>query len=421
MEKIEEKVELGKIIKTSISGEISGSIETDKMTTEEESYTYFSEWAKKDEHNVTITFDERCPAGYYAYLVFATVKVRAVLVKERATDVVKFGTYNELISREYSFAYNELDGTVPMDKSGEFKVELPPVDSLPIPTKAVGVVEIKNVQEFNKINENLSGKYVVLNDLDFKGARITPIGSSSKRFSGVIMGNGHTIKNFSVSADSSFAGLIARNAGRIENITVSGASISANCAAADAFAGVVAGENTGTIMNCTVSDCSVNAKAIDSNNTEGNCRYAIVGGIVGKISDGDIENCVAEGVSLYGYAKKHDKAWSEGWSEAAFVYVGGIVGEQVGGNVLSNTAKKSLEIEGSAEYRSNAFAKAATRSRICLGGIIGRQSADMPKLKNTSGVSEASFKKTFKSYNELVGGVDATEDYHGNTEVGYAG
>lgn len=297
---------------------------------------------------------------------------------------------------------------------------MPDVDSLPAPTEPINVIKITSVQEFAKISENLSGKYVLLNDLDFKGTRITPIGGSDRRFSGVIMGNGHTIRNFSVSADSSFAGLIARNAGIVENLKICDARVSASCTAEDAFAGVVAGENTGTLSGCSVSDSSVQVRASDSNNTEGSCRYAVAGGVAGKISAGTIENCSAKNVSLYGYAKKHDKAWSEGWSEAACVYVGGVAGEQTGGAVLYNAAQ-SLEIEGSAEYRSNAFIKASTRSRIWLGGIIGRRAdSGLVQSGNTSDLTESSVKKTFKSYNDLAGGVNPTEDYQWDSKVGYA-
>lgn len=233
------------------------------------------------------------------------------------------------------------------------------------------------------------------------------------------MGNGHTIRNFSVSVDSSFAGLIARNTGTVENLKICDARVSISCTAEDAFAGVIAGENTGTLSGCSVSDSSVQVRASDSNNTEGSCRYAVAGGVAGKISAGTIENCSVKNVSLYGYAKKHDKAWSDGWSEAACVYVGGVAGEQTGGAVLYNTVQL-LEIEGYAEYRSNAFIKASTRSRICIGGIIGRQAdSGLTQSGNISDVSESSFKKTFKSYNDLTGGVNPIEDYQWDKIVGY--
>ena len=409
--------------KAAVSGKLSGSMESEKTTTETKSYSEFVEWMNHLEKSVTITFDERYQAGYYAYLVSATVKVRAVLIKNRATGAVSVGTYNELISKEYSFAYNEFDNKLSVDKEEKFEFNPPDVETLPTPTDFVcseGYTAIKDTQGFKDIGKNLSGNYVLLNDLDFGGAQITPIGGSSGSFSGIIVGNGHTISNFSVSVDSPFAGLIARNAGKIENVHMHDANISVSRTGADAFAGVIAGENTGTISKCSVSGGSVNVRAVDSNNTENSSRYAVAGGIAGKISgEGTIDRCSVNVVSLHGFVKKHDKAWSEGWNEVAFTYVGGVVGEQLGGNVLHNTTT-SLEIEGEAEYRSNALVTATTRSRICLGGIIGRRSDSvLSNLDDTNTASSPSFKHSFNSYNE-ISGVKKIEEYYAEEIVGYA-
>lgn len=418
---VEASLSAGK--KASISGKLSGSMESEKTTTETKSYSEFVEWTNSLKKEVAINFDERYKAGYYAYLVSATVKVYAVLIRDRSTGAVSVGTYNELISKEYSFAYNEFDNKLSVDKEEKFEFNPPDVETLPTPTDFVcseGYTAIKDTQGFKDIGKNLSGNYVLLNDLDFGGAQITPIGGSSGSFSGIIVGNGHTISNFSVSVDSPFAGLIARNAGKIENVHMRDANISVSRTGADAFAGVIAGENTGTISKCSVSGGSVNVRAVDSNNTENSSRYAVAGGIAGKISgEGTIDRCSVNVVSLHGFVKKHDKAWSEGWNEVAFTYVGGVVGEQLGGNVLHNTTT-SLEIEGEAEYRSNALVTATTRSRICLGGIIGRRSDSvLSNLDDTNTASSPSFKHSFNSYNE-ISGVKKIEEYYAEEIVGYA-
>ncbi|MBD5407132.1 MAG: hypothetical protein HDR56_05905 [Treponema sp.] len=408
------------ILKKFISGKISGSMEVEETTSEMITYSKFEEWTDRSKKSVTIRFDERYKAGYYAYLVFATVEVRAVLVRNRATEETRVDTYNELVSYNYYFAYNESSNKLSIDKKQKFEFNPPDVESLPVPTESVGLIKITTTQGFKDIGKNLSGNYVLLNDLDFGGAQITPIGGSSGSFSGIIVGNGHTISNFSVSVDSPFAGLIARNAGKIENVHMRDANISVSRTGADAFAGVIAGENTGTISKCSVSGGSVNVCAVDSNNTENSSRYAVAGGIAGKISgEGTIDRCSVNVVSLHGFVKKHDKAWSEGWNEVAFTYIGGVVGEQLGGNVLHNTTT-SLEIEGEAEYRSNALVTATTRSRICLGGIIGRRSDSvLSNLDDTNTASSPSFKHSFNSYNE-ISGVKKIEEYYAEEIVGYA-
>lgn len=189
----------------------------------------------------------------------------------------------------------------------------------------------------------------------------------------------------------------------------------------NAIVGAVVGENSGRISGCLVSNSSVEARAIDSNNTENSSRYAIVGGVVGKISSGSLKNCLIDKVSIYGYAKKHDKAWSNGWEEAAYVFAGGVVGEYVGGVVINNTTSSLTKLEGSAEYRGNGLVKVDTRSRICLGGVIGKQSnAKLAQSGNICQVSQLDFKHSFNSYNS-TSSVRPFEEYKSGDVVGYVG
>lgn len=406
-----------KIFEAAVSAKLYGKETSEHTTTETRIYSTFEQKTESLSNSISVKFDERYQAGYYSYVVSATIKVRFVLVRDRTTGAVYTITYNELLSCGYSFVYNELSSLLPVDKNQKFEFEVPDIESLPAPTEFIGVINITTPKEFAKINENLTGEYVLLTDLDFEGAPIKPIGGSNGRFTGTILGNGHTIKNFFISADYPCVGIVARNAGRIENLHVRNAYVSAQCTDADAVAGVIAGENTGTISDCSVSDSSIKIRAVDKNNTENKSRYAIAGGIAGKVSGGEIENCSVKDVSLYGYAKKHDTAWSEGWNEAVFLYIGGIAGEQIDGMVLNNTAQ-SLELEGYAEYRGNAFVQITTRSRICLGGIIGRQTTNAWQHKNT--ITALSFKKTFNSYNELIGLVNPIEEYYQGEKVGRA-
>ncbi len=94
-------------------------------------------------------------------------------------------------------------------------------------------------------------------------------------FSGVLDGNGYTIKNLHISGRN-HAGLFSKITGTVKNLTVYG-DISAG-----KVAGIIAGENNGTIEDCVaVGTLSVNTD------------YA--GGICGK-NNGTIKNCLS---SLY--------------------------------------------------------------------------------------------------------------------------
>lgn len=423
---VSSSLELEDTIKSSVSSKMSGSVSGDNTETETEIYNRFIESSESSQNSMRVVFDERCQAGYYAYLMTATVRVYNILVVNSMTgergDII---TYNELVSIGYSFAYNESNGTLDVDKNQKFTFELPDVEKLPVPKEFIDVnkeyKKIGTVKEFDDINKNLAGKYVLVADLDFNNNQQLPIGDADNKFSGVLKGRGHTIKNFSISEKNSPAGLIACNEGTIENIKIENAFVSISCTAKNALAGIIAGENFGTILKCSVSDSSVNVSAVDNDETEGSSRYTIAGGIAGKMSGGIIKECSVENVSLYGYVKKHDKAWSDGWGEAAFAYIGGIAGEHAGGSVLNNVVKSLARIEGYAEYRScSVIVPSTTRSKICLGGIIGTQVKNVTFLNNESEVPEELFKTTFNSYNEKSG-VDKIEESCCNKNVGYAG
>lgn len=419
------EVEMDSLYKSAVSSKISGKIGNENESTETQSYTEFQQWSETREKSVQISFDERYKEGYYAYMVSATVNVRAVVIVNRATGAVSAATYNELNSFGYTFAYNAYSAELDYGEQADFKFDFSTIGELKQPTQFVDAkgeyIQITNAKEFNAINENLNGKYVILKNIDFGSSTISPIGGEDKYFSGAIIGCGYTLSNFKIDTSISYGGLFARNKGVIKNINVANANISVNCNAKDAFVGVFVGENFGTIFNCNVSESFVSTHAIDSDNTDNSSRYSIVGGIAGKISDGSITNCTVEGLSLYGYCKKHDKGWSPNWNEAAFVYMGGIVGEHIGGMVLNCATKSLKKIEGYAEYRGNAIVPINTRSRICLGGVIGRQAnSNLVQSGNTNKTDNSVFKHIFKSYND-TNGVNPYEEYKQGQIVGYIG
>ena len=171
---------------------------------------------------------------------------------------------------------------------------------------------IETAEDFKNIANNLSGNYVLKNDIDFKGEVIEPIGDSesvtgsglSMPFSGNFSGDGHKILNVTVKRElGSYSGLFGANKGTIINLSVeadvSGTAYVGGICASNAsgsriadcsfsgtvngtksYVGGICGENKGGIMRC-VADGTVSG---DSN----------VGGICGSnnSSNGNIENCL---------------------------------------------------------------------------------------------------------------------------------
>lgn len=168
---------------------------------------------------------------------------------------------------------------------------------------------IETPEDFKNIANNLSGNYVLKNDIDFKGEVIEPIGDSesvtgsglSMPFSGNFSGDGHKILNVTVKRElGSHSGLFGANKGTIINLAVeadvSGTAYVGGICASNAsggriadcsfsgtvngtksYVGGICGENKGVILRCA-ADGTVSG---DSS----------VGGICGSNSGGDIENC----------------------------------------------------------------------------------------------------------------------------------
>ena len=92
------------------------------------------------------------------------------------------------------------------------KVKLHVEDATPIST----------AEELFAVTNNLSGVYVLKNDIDLGGATISPIGQSTA-FSGEFYGKNHKIKNFVVNNADRYAGLFGQiSGGRVSGVVAEG-------------------------------------------------------------------------------------------------------------------------------------------------------------------------------------------------------
>lgn len=198
---------------------------------------------------------------------------------------------------------------------------------------------IETPEDFKNIANNLSGNYVLKNDIDFKGEVIEPIGDAESvtgsglymPFSGNFSGDGHKILNVTVKRElGSHSGLFGANKGTIINLAVEGevnseqpyvggicaSNASGGCIADCSFSGTVngtksyvggiCGENKGVILRCA-ADGTVSG---DSS----------VGGICGTNSGGAIENCFNS---------------SDVTRKSSNGNIGGIVGESVDNSTVN--------------------------------------------------------------------------------------
>ena len=149
------------------------------------------------------------------------------------------------------------------------------------------------------------GAYAVLTaNIDLNNEPWTPIGpSESGSYTGTFDGQGHTVRNLSITGDFTLAGLfgVVSHNGTIKNLTVAGnvSSSSSQCKAG----GIVGYASNAVIKNCS-NHCSVTGRTT-----------SIIGGIAGFNSSGAIIDCYNVGtISGINYAEA----------------IGGIVGSNSG-------------------------------------------------------------------------------------------
>ncbi len=163
---------------------------------------------------------------------------------------------------------------------------------------------IASVEDFKNIENNLSGNYVLTQNIDFESKGSSPIAyKSGTSFKGKLSGDGHTISNIEVAKTYDTIGLFGTNDGLIMNLAVSGK------VEGEDYIGGICGKNNGTIYCCSFDgEATVDPTSIHNN---------MIGGICGSNS-GVISNCYSSAdVSSYN-RQDHTK------------YVGGICGELTG-------------------------------------------------------------------------------------------
>ena len=141
-------------------------------------------------------------------------------------------------------------------------------------TSADGLMNIAKLVNGGKSDINIT----LDTDIDLTGKDWTPIGTDyDNSYKGTFDGGGHTIKGLTVTTNDQFVGLFGSigYAGTVKNVMMEDVQITSN--RSSGFAGGVAGYSDGTIENCSVSG-SVSGTVY-------------VGGVVGAQIGGSITGC----------------------------------------------------------------------------------------------------------------------------------
>ena len=194
---------------------------------------------------------------------------------------------------------------------------------------AQGYTLIKTADELQAMQDNLSGKYILMNDIDLAGYDWTAVGTYDNRFAGEFNGNGYVISNLTINEPTKqFQGLFGVGDARtsysnvgLENVNVKGGAATGgligsgavyidNCyvtgaVSGDYRVGGVVGDFGG--MNFSVTNCYTSCDVVGTNYVGGiigdGCSYMYdsfstgfvtgnnyVGGLIGD-TYGDVKNC----------------------------------------------------------------------------------------------------------------------------------
>lgn len=217
-----------------------------------------------------------------------------------------------------------------------------------------GYTPIYTAEDLNNIRNNLSGSYILMNDIDLSAyENWEPIGNNSKAFAGSFDGNGYTIKGLKINIEASenekvYCGLFGRlYGGTLKNISIYDADVFAKSPennSATIYAGILLG------WNCSesVTSCAVSGKI----RTE-NFSTTYTGGVIGFVDFGaEVENCT-------NYADVSAVTIPYPWQ----VSVGGVLGNsEATDRCLANYGNVSLSAEKVTDNEYVLFD---------VGGVIG--------------------------------------------------
>lgn len=201
-----------------------------------------------------------------------------------------------------------------------------------------GYIGIYTKEDLEKINDNMAGNYILMNDIEIPGGGVdqnssnaiipnfaTIGGFTATAFSGILDGNGYMVSNLFLNSNG---GLFFDVTGTIRNLNVHAVVSSGNQGNYGSIGGIANLVNGGLIENCRFDGQVILQKIYEGSEPD---RYA-VGGIAGRVQSGKIKNCANYGDVAISYVER-----SDGFTMP--VYAGGIAGEDNGWlDVLENSA-----------------------------------------------------------------------------------
>lgn len=237
-----------------------------------------------------------------------------------------------------------------------------------------GYTPIYTAEDLNNIRNNLSGKYILMNDIDLSAyENWNPIGTNSAPFIGAFDGNDFSIKNLSFKYDINsdetnnlgFFGFV--KTATILKLKINNLTVNINYPYNSTF---FVGGAVAYCFDSEISSCEVtgNISILSGGNI-----YA--GGIAGYIGDENkstvIKNCVSQvDMQIIG---ENNSIWEPEVSQ--YTYVGGIVGS-------ASQAEKIYKCSNNGNMSVNSI------NIGIVGSIVGNaEDVEISKCKNTGNIT----------------------------------
>ena len=273
----------------------------------------------------------------------------------------------------------ETDGTQEMRVTGSFIEEVTQLTEEE--AIAQGYTIIKTADELQAMQDDLSGKYILMNDIDLAGYDWTPVGTgelASNAFKGELNGNGFVIKNLNINTSTeSYQGLFGNINGSgsmIKNLGIEDANVYGR-----SEVGILVGYAQSLNIQNVYATGVAQANASDYG-------YSCVGGLVGVAASVTINNCYTKGsVSGSGFSvggivginyytgANISNSYSMGVVQGT-EYVGGIIGGNSGYASQITDSYTFCDVIGSSNYGSVVgYINSATFSNVYYAeqGISG--------------------------------------------------
>lgn len=242
---------------------------------------------------------------------------------------------------------------------------------------------IATTEQFQNIATDLSAHYLLYNDLDFLGEKLTCFGA----FRGVLDGNYCTIRNFTIAPQKEW-GLFSKNSGTVRNLCISSAGsipagynyflenyddpVYAENSAGAQSAGMICGVNTesGHILNCCLDGVNIrNVIKNDAKYIQEQSGLLKTGGLAGS-NEGEISGCMVTNSRILGAFVVTDAGQKNEWNIST--YTGGLVGQLEGGSIchsVFDTGTNGKVVSLTINYYEKR--DAAAGAYAYAGGIFG--------------------------------------------------